>query len=195
MYYALLGGLAVLLLVHLLRTALHPGVASIPGPFVAKFTDLWRLYKLWQWTFKQDLPALHDKYNSPLLRIGPKLLSCSDPRAVDLIYGFHSDFKKSDMVKAMAPVYQGKKQPTMFSAADNKTHARIRRPVAPAYAMSRVIQVSLSKSPTHGVRLTQAQFEPFVNNNTKTLYTKLDELFIRRREPCPIHHWVQYCMR
>lgn len=30
----------------------------------------------------------------------------------------------------------------MFSAADNKTHARIRRPVAGAYAMTSIIQVS-----------------------------------------------------
>ena len=71
------------------------------------------------------------------------------------------------MVKAMAPVYKGKKQPTMFAAvspwkmsrcvmnlqliqsallqADNKTHAKIRRPVASAYSMSNVIQVSFGK--------------------------------------------------
>lgn len=47
------------------------------------------------------------------------------------------------MVKAMGPIYQGKRQPTMFAAADNKTHAAIRRPVAPAYAMSKIIQVNI----------------------------------------------------
>lgn len=45
------------------------------------------------------------------------------------------------MVKAMAPVYKGKKQPTMFAAADNKTHASIRKPVAGAYAMTSIMQV------------------------------------------------------
>lgn len=45
------------------------------------------------------------------------------------------------MVKAMAPIYKGQRQITMFSAADNKTHARIRRPVAGAYSMSSIIQV------------------------------------------------------
>lgn len=48
---------------------------------------------------------------------------------------------QSDMVKTMAPVYKGKKQPTMFAAADNRTHARIRRPVASAYSMTNIIQV------------------------------------------------------
>ncbi|KAK5673723.1 hypothetical protein LTR17_027888, partial [Elasticomyces elasticus] len=173
--YTLLLGMAALLIVSLLREALRPGLRSIPGPFLAKFTDFWRLYKVWNWTFKEDLPALHKKYNAPLIRIGPQLLSCSDARAVHLIYGFQSEFKKSEMVKAMAPVYQGKRQPTMFSAADNKTHARIRRPVAPAYAMSRVIQ-----------------FEPFVNENVRTFYTKLNELFIQADKPCDYHNWVQY---
>lgn len=87
-------GALALLLSRILRNAVRPGLVSIPGPFAAKFTDLWRLYKVWQWTFKEDLPALHRKYNSTVVRIGPKMVSCSDPRAVELIYGFHTGFKK-----------------------------------------------------------------------------------------------------
>ncbi|PWY67724.1 cytochrome P450 [Aspergillus eucalypticola CBS 122712] len=126
---------------HLLSNLFQPVLVDIPSPFAAKFTDLWRLYKVWQWRFKEDLPGLHAAHNSALIRIGPRMVSCSDPGAVDLIYGFHTEFKKSDMVKAMAPVYKGKKQPTMFAAADNKTHARIRKPVAGAYAMTSILQV------------------------------------------------------
>jgi hypothetical protein len=77
---------------------LQPGLVSIPGPFVAKFTDLWRLYKVWQWRFKEDLPALHEAYNSSVIRVGPRMVSCSDPRAVELLYGFHTDFKKVSLV-------------------------------------------------------------------------------------------------
>ncbi|KAL9094773.1 MAG: hypothetical protein Q9165_003044 [Trypethelium subeluteriae] len=80
------------------------------------------------------------------------------------------------MVKAMAPIYNGKKQPTMFAAADNKTHGRIRRPVAGAYAMTSVIQ-----------------FEPFVDQNVHLFYKRVEELFIAPNKPCDIHHWVQYC--
>ncbi|OJI79838.1 hypothetical protein ASPTUDRAFT_131330 [Aspergillus tubingensis CBS 134.48] len=167
--------LLVLVVFHLLYNYCQPGLASIPGPFAAKFTNLWRIYKVWQWRFKEDLPALHQAYNSSVIRIGPRMLSCSDPRAVDLIYGFHTNFKKSDMVKAMAPIYKGKKQPTMFAAADNRTHARIRRPVAGAYAMTSVMQ-----------------FEPVVDNNIRVFYTRMEELFIRDKRPCDIHNWVQY---
>ncbi|KAJ5909055.1 cytochrome P450 [Penicillium taxi] len=150
-------------------------LVNIPGPFAAKFTDFWRLYKVWQWQFKEELPALHKAYQSSVIRIGPRMVSCSDPRAVELIYGFHTDFKKSDMVKAMAPIYKGKKQPTMFAAADNRSHAKIRRPVAGAYAMNSIMQ-----------------FEPFVDSNIRLFYNRMDELFIQPELPCDIHNWVQY---
>ena len=94
MYPLLLCSIVGILLVHVLRIALKPGIAGIPGPFFAKFTNLWRLYKVWNWTYIQDLPALHEYYNSQFIRVGPNLLSCSDPRAVEIIYGFQSQFKK-----------------------------------------------------------------------------------------------------
>lgn len=104
MLLTLLGGAIVLFLLSLLRDALRPGLVNIPGPAVAKFTNVWRLYKLWQWRFKEDLPGLHEKYNSSLVRIGPKMVSCSDPRAVELIYGFHTEFKKVRMSSVNLPM-------------------------------------------------------------------------------------------
>ncbi|KAL4812056.1 cytochrome P450 [Aspergillus spinulosporus] len=169
------GVIFALIFSRLLYNFFQPGLVDIPGPLPAKCTDLWRLYKVWQWKFKEDLPALHEAYNSSLIRVGPRMVSCSDPRAVDLIYGFHTDFKKSDMVKAMAPIYKGKRQPTMFAAADNKTHARIRKPVGGAYAMTSILQ-----------------FEPFVDRNIQLFYVRLNELFIEPQRPCDIHNWVQY---
>ncbi|KAF4200321.1 hypothetical protein CNMCM8927_003499 [Aspergillus lentulus] len=166
---------AGLIFVHFLRNALRPGLVTIPGPFMARFSGAWRLYMTWRREFKESLPGLHEKYQSSLIRIGPNIVSCSDPKAVEVIYGFHNEMKKSDLVKTMAPIYNGKRQVTMFSAADNKTHGRIRRPVAGAYAMTNVIQ-----------------FEPFVNQNVKTFYSRIQELFIEEGKPCEIHDWVQY---
>jgi hypothetical protein len=87
-------GLIGYIVFHLLRNYLEPGLVGIPGPFLAKFTELWKLYQIWNWTFKSSLPGLHEKYDSTLIRVGPKQLSCSDPKAVELIYGFHTDFRK-----------------------------------------------------------------------------------------------------
>ena len=80
------------------------------------------------------------------------------------------------MVKPMLPIFRGKKQPTMFAAGDNKTHGRLRRPVAGAFAMTSVIQ-----------------FEPFVDKNMKMFLSRIQELFIEPKKPCDIHNWAQYC--
>jgi hypothetical protein len=62
---------------------------SIPGPFLAAFTDLWR------WRAQQKtlfwgpaLVQLHEKYGK-LVRIGPNHISVSDPKAVNQVYGTH----------------------------------------------------------------------------------------------------------
>ncbi|CAD6580679.1 MAG: hypothetical protein ASARMPREDX12_000234 [Alectoria sarmentosa] len=116
-WLTLLYGILAVTTVSLLRNALRPGLRDVPGPFLAKFSNLWRLYTTWQRTFKDDIPVLHKKYGSSLVRIGPNL---------------------SDMVKPMLPIFRGKKQPTMFAAGDNKTHGRLRRPVAGAFAMTKM---------------------------------------------------------
>lgn len=64
----------------------------------------------------------------------------------------------------------------MFAAGDNKTHGRLRRPVAGAFAMTSVIQ-----------------FEPFVDKNMKMFLSRIQELFIEPKKPCDIHNWAQYC--
>jgi hypothetical protein len=88
------GALSLLFLSHLLSNFFQPGLVDVPGPYAAKFTNLWRLFKVWQMSFKEDLPGLHAMHRSTLIRIGPRMVSCSDPRAVELIYGFHTEFNK-----------------------------------------------------------------------------------------------------
>lgn len=75
----------------------------------------------------------------------------------------------------MLPLFKGKKQPTMFAAGDNKTHGRIRKPVAGAYAMTNVLQ-----------------YEPKVDRNMKLFLTRMQDLFIKPQKSCDIHSWVQY---
>jgi hypothetical protein len=88
------GAVFLLSFFHLLSNFFQPGLVDVPGPFAAKFTDLWRLFKVWQRRFKEDLPVLHATHRSTLIRIGPRMVSCSDPRAVELVYGFHTEFNK-----------------------------------------------------------------------------------------------------
>ena len=67
---------------------------SIPGPFLAGITDVWRWAQQNQKTFYGNvLTDLHRKYGTAV-RIGPNLVSFSDPDAIPVIYGAKPIFRK-----------------------------------------------------------------------------------------------------
>lgn len=66
---------------------------AIPGPFVAKFTDLWRFYDYWCCTHTHSHQALHKKHG-PAVRIGPNMVSLSDPDLLKQVYSTRGDFVK-----------------------------------------------------------------------------------------------------
>lgn len=39
---------------------------NVPGPFLARYTDLWHLWRVWHGQFEQDDVALHKKYGMSL---------------------------------------------------------------------------------------------------------------------------------
>lgn len=39
---------------------------NVPGPFLAKYTDLWHLWRVWRGQFEQDDVALHKKYGASM---------------------------------------------------------------------------------------------------------------------------------
>ena len=76
----------VLLLLYLLRIRYSKGLNKFPGPFLASFTDLWKIWYVYT-TPERDLYVnVHRKYGD-IVRIGPKQLSFADPRAINEIYG------------------------------------------------------------------------------------------------------------
>jgi hypothetical protein len=68
-------------------------LSSIPGPFLASITDLWRTYQLEYAGFNENIGHVHAKYG-PIVRVGPNTVYTSDPSAVSTIYSTHGDFKK-----------------------------------------------------------------------------------------------------
>lgn len=78
---------------YILKCALAPGLRSIPGPFLAKFTDAWRLYKVYRGDFENCTIELHKKYGD-VVRVGPNAVSIADPAAIESIYGLKSNFQK-----------------------------------------------------------------------------------------------------
>jgi hypothetical protein len=81
---ALLLALGFLLLVGKIITS-YLRFASIPGPLLAHFTDLWRWRAQNSRGYSARLVHLHQKYGK-LVRLGPNHISISDPDAVAVIY-------------------------------------------------------------------------------------------------------------
>lgn len=77
---------------------------GIPGPFLAKFTNLYRAYYTIRRTWHRDLMGLHDKYG-PVVWITPNEVSCSDPFLRNQIYSFAND-KKEETFFRKAPNYE-----------------------------------------------------------------------------------------
>jgi hypothetical protein len=70
----------------------HP-LRRYPGPFLAKFTDLWRFYNARGKRSHLSMIELHEKYG-PVVRTGPNTISISDASYVNKIYGHGRGFVK-----------------------------------------------------------------------------------------------------
>ena len=68
-------------------------LSHIPGPFLAAWSNLPRMY--WVWTRSSHLihVDLHKKYGK-LVRLGPNSISCGDPAEIPTIYGFNGKWIK-----------------------------------------------------------------------------------------------------
>ena len=74
------------LICYALYLRYQPYVRDIPGPFLASFTDAWRMLKVHGGRFELSNLALHEKYGD-LVRVGPNCISVGDPREIRQIYG------------------------------------------------------------------------------------------------------------
>ena len=81
---ACVGSILVFSLYVLYQRWFHP-LAKYPGPFVASFTDLWKVYQMAKTQMPYRLTELHEQYG-PIIRTGPNSLSFTDPAAIAPIY-------------------------------------------------------------------------------------------------------------
>lgn len=75
------------------QRALRPGLRAVPGPFVARFSGLYRLYMSYSGQGPLHYRRLHEKYGK-LVRVGWNHVSVSDPSMIPIIYGAGSKYLK-----------------------------------------------------------------------------------------------------
>ncbi|KAJ5692861.1 Cytochrome P450 [Penicillium macrosclerotiorum] len=161
------------LVLHFTRSYFTPGVASIPGPLLAKITNLWRFIDVANGHAEVTLYELHQKHGD-YVRLGPRVVSVQNLDALKTIYGINKGYEKTNFYHVQQQLAKGKPTPTLFTTTDEEFHAAIKRPVSSAYSMS-----------------TLTEFEPFVDTTIHTLFRKLDE-FVAEKKVCDIATWLQY---
>ncbi|KPM37968.1 hypothetical protein AK830_g8610 [Neonectria ditissima] len=170
----------VLLLAVLLRLLVNKygqGLNKVPGPFVAGFTDLWRLFVVRGRRAQEVHIELHKRYG-PVVRLGPRAVSIGDPSAIKVIYNAGSGFAKSSFYPVQQALAKGKKLETMFNTANETYHSKLRRSVSSAYAMS-----------------TLVTFEEFVDSTSTEFLKQLKLRYADRPGDegiCDFGAWLQY---
>lgn len=64
---------------------LRSPLKSFPGPFPTRFTNIWRLTDVFKGRCDITQNKLHQKYG-PAVRMGPNILSLSDPDLISQVY-------------------------------------------------------------------------------------------------------------
>ncbi|KAF1974187.1 cytochrome P450 [Bimuria novae-zelandiae CBS 107.79] len=150
---------------------LHP-LSKIPGPFLAKVSRFWYLFKIWTEDVEKDQRALHAKHG-PLIRIAPNEVSCSDPEAFATIYRFSNALDKASFYE---PYNTTGFSPhgDIFSCKSDKKHGQRRRIISSIYSMTNV-----TKS------------EAYIDSCSNLLTERLGQ-FASSGKPCDLGEWLHW---
>ncbi|KAI0892756.1 putative benzoate 4-monooxygenase cytochrome P450 [Annulohypoxylon nitens] len=148
---------------------------DIPGPFWAKFTNLQRL----SWVRSKEAHLvyydLHKKYGD-MVRMGPNMVSISNPTAIPIIYPMRAGIAKSDFYTALRPYSRNAgPQQSIFNTQDEQVLKSLKKPIAPIFSHSNVVK-----------------FEPLVEEVLKCIAKQFDVHFVKTGESFNIGDWLQY---
>ncbi|KAH7920155.1 cytochrome P450 [Leucogyrophana mollusca] len=126
---------------------------AIPGPLLARFSDVWLGWVSSQGHRSDVVHELHNRYGA-FVRIAPNHVSIADPDALQVVYAHGNGCLKSDFYDAFVSVH-----PDLLSTRNRADHARKRKIMAQAFSERNV-----------------SQFEPSVRQYVGQLFEKWDHL-------------------
>ncbi|GKT90115.1 LOW QUALITY PROTEIN: benzoate 4-monooxygenase cytochrome P450 [Colletotrichum tofieldiae] len=93
---------------------------QFPGPFLAKFTNLYVTLKIWnRMHLHEDVRKLHEKYGD-IVRVGPTELSVNKPGAIDAVF-LDTDCMKGPWYNLLHPMV------SMQMVRDKEAHSKRRK--------------------------------------------------------------------
>ncbi|KAF4340768.1 cytochrome P450 monooxygenase [Fusarium beomiforme] len=164
-YFGITVSISAVLLWWMISTLTSP-LRRYPGPFLAKWTNLWRLYHVWTQRYQWTIHELHQKYG-PIVRIGPNLLDLDYPELIKTIYGTDTKWRKTEFYDNNAIIVDGKIMHNLFSQTSPTEHARMKKPIAKYYSSSSVL--TLETKMNRVIEEFFAQLEERYMQNTKAV--------------------------
>ncbi|KAI0115580.1 cytochrome P450 [Nemania sp. FL0031] len=110
---------------------------SIPGPFFASCTRLWKLRSVVSENTQWDHVDLHRKYG-PVVRIGPNEVSFSSPQVARNLLSAGKRFYKTDFYSVFPPP----ENPDIFTEIREEVHAMKKKVANVPYSMAAMRQLS-----------------------------------------------------
>ncbi|KAH8707621.1 pisatin demethylase [Phaeosphaeriaceae sp. PMI808] len=165
---------ASLVVAFLLNNKFWKGLNKYPGHWAAGYSNWWRLLDVNKRNHHWTNIRLHRKHGD-VVRLGPNVLSFADPRAIKAIYGLNKGVYKSDFYPVQSAVSKGQTLLSLFSTTDEDFHAKYRRCVNNAFAMSSLVN-----------------YEPLVSSTLTYWLDKTDEMFANTGKSCNFNQWLQF---
>lgn len=142
--------------------------STIPGPFLARFTNLYRAFLVYQRSPHEVHLRLH-KQLGPLVRLGPNVVSVSgSAKYIPQIYGIGKGLIKSDFYSCFQNIVNGRRAASLVAVTDETAHAKSKRLIAHAYSLSTLVEYESLVDQTVDVFLTTLEDKFTVNKNTAT---------------------------
>ncbi|KAJ6005035.1 cytochrome P450 [Penicillium herquei] len=170
---AVLSGI-ILLFSRFLWNYLRSPLKSFPGPWQSSFTNIWRLIETYQGRCELTHLDLHRKLGSAI-RIGPNILSLSDPSLINQVYTVRDPWLKSDLYNVNDIKTNGMRLKNLFSHQDEKWHSKYLRPVKNLYSMTKVQDV-----------------EPAIDVMISSFADKIRERFVQPGKICQMSEYLTF---
>ncbi|OBT76525.1 hypothetical protein VF21_05439 [Pseudogymnoascus sp. 05NY08] len=118
----------------------RPGLRELPGPVLARFTLLWKVWVHIKGDGHVVYQNIHKRYG-PIVRTGPNSVSIGDASMIPEIYlSGHSYLKSSDLAPFTFMI-DGKSVESMFTTRDPVLHKALKSAVAYKYSLSSMLQL------------------------------------------------------
>ncbi|KAF1930580.1 pisatin demethylase [Didymella exigua CBS 183.55] len=168
---------AIALVFQYVVAYLNSPLKSIPGPFLAKFSNIWRLYNHYGQTHIETQKELHKKYGD-VVRLGPNTVSVADASLLKTIYSTRGTFLKSDYYSVNDALQGGHLIQNLFSTRSNEYHSRGIKPIQKLYSFQSALQL-----------------EPLMNADLHVFGRELERRFMdgdNRGKACDMAAWISY---